>query len=99
MLTEIAREILSIPASNTEVERLFSAAKFTVSARRTRLGAEKLNKLIFIQKNLASLRQLDGEQDIPKVIEKRKSVDDDQHLLLSPKRSKEHFVDDIDDSY
>jgi hypothetical protein len=98
MLTDIARQILSIPASTTAVERLFSAAKFTVSDRRTRLEAEKLNKLIFIQKNLASLRQLDGEQDIQKATVKRKPADDDQYVLLSPKRSKEHVIDDIDDS-
>ena len=50
-LVSIAREILAIPASNTEVERLFSAAKFTVSDRCTSLGTEELNKLISIQKN------------------------------------------------
>ncbi len=77
------------------MERLFSAAKFTVSDRRTRLEAEKLNKMVFIQKNLALLRELDSEQDIQKATEKRKAFNDDEQLLLSPKRTKEQ-VDEID---
>lgn len=66
-IAAVAREILAIPASNTNVERLFSAAKNTVSDRRTRLGASKLDKLLFIQKNLAKLKALFDEQPLSSV--------------------------------
>ncbi len=47
----IARDILAILVSNTSVERLFSSCQNTVTDKRTKLGAEKLNKIIFLQKN------------------------------------------------
>ncbi len=46
------RDILAIPASNTSVERQFSSCKNTVTDKRTKLGSEKLNKLIFLKKNM-----------------------------------------------
>jgi hypothetical protein len=54
----LVRRILAIPASNTEVERLFSCSKLAVTDHRTCLGAEKLNKLMFLRKNLQSLKQI-----------------------------------------
>ncbi len=51
IIASIARGILDIPASNTLVERLFSSCKNTITNKRTRLGADKLNKLMFLQKN------------------------------------------------
>ncbi|CAF1443450.1 unnamed protein product [Didymodactylos carnosus] len=54
----IARKLLGIPASNTSVERLFSSTKITVSDRRTRLGAEKIDKLMFLKKNLIPLKDM-----------------------------------------
>ena len=53
LIASIAREVLAIPASNTSVERLFSLCKNTVTDKRTRLGAEKLNKLMFSCKRIA----------------------------------------------
>ena len=50
MLSSIVRDLYAIPASNTIVERLFSSSKNTVTDRRTNLAAEKINKLLFLQK-------------------------------------------------
>ena len=69
----LARNVLAIPASNTEVERLFSCSKMVVTDNRTRLDADKLNKLIFLRKNLHSLKQLDEKKEDSR---KRKSVDE-----------------------
>ncbi len=51
-------DILNVPASNTIIERLFSAAKNVVSEKRTRLDCEKINQLLFLQKNMKTLKQL-----------------------------------------
>lgn len=51
-IASIARDVLAIPASNTSVERLFSSCKNTVTDKRTKLGAEKLNKLMFLKHNM-----------------------------------------------
>ena len=42
------------------MERLFSLSKATISDRRTKLDAEKVNKLLFLQKNLSVLKKLDN---------------------------------------
>ena len=55
-IAAVARDVLVIPASNTSVERLLLSSKNTISDKRTKLGTEKLNKLIFLQKNLFCLR-------------------------------------------
>ncbi len=59
ILTSIVRDYYAIPASNTIVERLFSSSKNTVGDRRTRLGTEKINKLLFLHKNLLVLKSFD----------------------------------------
>ena len=53
-LAQIAKRVLSIPATNTSVERLFSHSGNTVTNRRTRLDADKVNNLLFIKRNLRS---------------------------------------------
>jgi hypothetical protein len=58
VLYSIARQILIIPATNTAVERLFSASGNTVTHTRTRLSAEKVDKLMFIKKNLLILKKI-----------------------------------------
>ncbi|CAF3418352.1 unnamed protein product [Rotaria socialis] len=50
LIASIARVVLAIHASNTSVERLFSSCKNTITDKRTKLGGEKLNKLMFLQK-------------------------------------------------
>jgi hypothetical protein len=57
LIASIARDILAIPASNTSVERQFSSCKNTVTDKRTKLGSEKLNKLIFLKKNMNVLKE------------------------------------------
>ncbi|CAF4019943.1 unnamed protein product [Rotaria sp. Silwood1] len=57
LIASIARDILAIPASNTSVERQFSACKNTFTDKRTKLGSEKLNKLIFLKKNMNILKE------------------------------------------
>ena len=57
-LFNIVQDLYAIPSSNTSIERLFSASKNTVTDKRTSLGAEKINKLLFLQKNLTVLKQI-----------------------------------------
>ncbi|CAF4027150.1 unnamed protein product [Rotaria sordida] len=57
-LAKIAKRILSIPATNTSVERLFSDSGNTITNRRTRLQTSKVNQLLFIRRNLSVLREL-----------------------------------------
>ena len=45
--------------TNTTIERLFSSSKNILIDKRTSLGAEKINKLLFLQKHLASLKKFD----------------------------------------
>jgi len=59
ILTSIVQDYYAIPASNIIVERLFSSSKNTISDRRTRLAVEKVNKLLFLQKNLLVLKGFD----------------------------------------
>jgi hypothetical protein len=44
---------------NTIAERLFSSSKHRISDRRTKFGAEKVNKLLFLKKNLLILNNFD----------------------------------------
>lgn len=50
ILSSIARNIYSIPTSNTTVERLFSSSKNIVSQRRTSLDCEKLLNYSFYKR-------------------------------------------------
>ncbi|CAF3357899.1 unnamed protein product [Rotaria sp. Silwood2] len=52
------KRILSIPATNTSVERLFSHSGNTVTNRRRRLDADKVNNLLFIKRNLRTLKEI-----------------------------------------
>ncbi|CAF3817810.1 unnamed protein product [Rotaria magnacalcarata] len=61
ILYSIVCDILIIPASNTAVERLFSASGHAVTDTRTRLSAQKLDKLMFIKKNLSILKKIFGK--------------------------------------
>lgn len=71
ILASIVASIYSIPASNTTVERLFSQANNTLSPRRTNIQTEKVNKLLFLNKNLLPLKELD-QQQLKHMHEKRK---------------------------
>ncbi|CAF1482810.1 unnamed protein product [Rotaria sp. Silwood1] len=56
ILYSIAKDILTIPATNTCVERLFSASGAAATESRTRLSADKLDKLMFLKKNHLALK-------------------------------------------
>ncbi|CAF1509555.1 unnamed protein product [Rotaria sordida] len=91
-LASIVKTIYSIPASTTTIERLFSTAGNTISNRRTNLDSEKVNKLLFLNKNLLILKEFDCQQ-LLYIHEKRKL--DKMLLPLSPTSS--NNVDAIDD--
>ncbi|CAF3988536.1 unnamed protein product [Rotaria magnacalcarata] len=57
-LTIIAQRVLCIPATNTSVERLFSASGNTITSLRTRLQISKVNQLLFIRESLSTSREL-----------------------------------------
>ncbi|CAF5033384.1 unnamed protein product, partial [Rotaria sp. Silwood1] len=61
VLYSIARDILIVPATTTAAERLFSASGNTVSETRTRLSSQKVDKLMFIKKNVAILKKIFGK--------------------------------------
>ena len=91
ILATIAQRVLSIPSTNTAVERLFSDSGNTITNRRTRLQTNKVNQLLFIRKNLSTLREL-----FPPAIEqlkKRKNSDASITPMKKLKYSKED--DDI----
>ncbi|CAF2440996.1 unnamed protein product [Rotaria sp. Silwood2] len=57
-LARVAKKILAIPASNTSVERLFSDSGNTITDRRTRLDVDKINNLLFIKRNIRTLKEI-----------------------------------------
>jgi hypothetical protein len=88
LIAAVARDILAIPASNTCVERLFSACKATITEKRTRLGSEKLNKIMFLQKNMDTLNNETrfSPQNIVKNIDSKRSSEQIVICEESPKK-------------
>ncbi|CAF4165076.1 unnamed protein product [Rotaria sordida] len=74
-IAKVARKVLAVPAANTSVERQFSCSKIIIGDRRTRLGAEKLDKLIFLQKNLLPLKLMFDSKTVLTSELKRKADD------------------------
>ncbi|CAF0735179.1 unnamed protein product [Rotaria sordida] len=60
----MVQDFYAVPALNTSIERLFSSSKNTVTDKRSSLGAEKINKLLFLQKNLTLLKSFDKKKSI-----------------------------------
>lgn len=51
----IARKYLGIPATSVLSESTFSTAGDTVTAKRDRLSPDKVNKIVFVNRNIESL--------------------------------------------
>lgn len=51
-LSRLAKQLLSIPCSNTTSERVFSDAGFTLHERRSNLNPNVVDKLMFLRSNL-----------------------------------------------
>lgn len=92
-LAGIVKSIYCVPASNTTVERLFSAAGNTITDRRSNLDSERVNKILFLNKNLLQLKAIERHQSTL-APQKRKLT----HLLShSPSPSATPIDDDTDD--
>ena len=50
-LSTFARALLCVPATSTPSERVFSVAGMVLSAKRSRLSPQRVNKIIFIHDN------------------------------------------------
>jgi hypothetical protein len=75
IISSLAIELLCIPASNTAVERLFSYSGNTITCKRTRLGVQKLNKLMFLKRNMMVIKNLGQgsiKNNVDKLTEKRR---------------------------
>ena len=70
-LAGIVKSIYCVPASNTTVERLFSSAGNTITDRRSNLDSERVNKILFLNKNLLPLKDIERQQST-QAPEKRK---------------------------
>ncbi len=90
-LAKIARRILSIPATNTSVERLFSDSGNTITSRRTRLQTSKVNQLLFIRRNLSLLREL-----FPPVLQQTKKRKTSNTSTTPMKKRKYSIEEDYD---
>ena len=92
-LAGIVKSIYCVPASNTTVERLFSSAGNTITDRRSNLDSERVNKILFLNKNLLPLKDIERQQST-QAPEKRKLR---QLLSHSPSPSSALIDDDTDD--
>ncbi len=98
----IARDVLAIPASNTSVERLFSKSKNMITDKRTRMGVEKIDRLLFLKKNLDIFKNMfdkdpnEGEHEQYRM--KRKEYQEINNLFdKNSKKSKTNENDEITD--
>ena len=80
-LFSIVRHYYAIPASNTIVERLFSSSKSAITNRRTSLCTEKINRILFLKKNLKFLKEIDEQSmNEPGVTQiKRQTIEKSSH--------------------
>lgn len=62
VLAGIAQRVLSVPATNTSVERLFSDSGNIVTNRHTRLQTTKVNQLLFIRCEIHFQPQLNSPE-------------------------------------
>ncbi|CAF0949507.1 unnamed protein product [Rotaria sordida] len=58
ILTKIAQRLLAILATNICVEHLFFDSGNTITSHRTRLQTSKVDQLLFIHRNISTLKEL-----------------------------------------
>ena len=75
------------------MERLFSLSKATISDRRTKLDAEKVNKLLFLQKNLSVLKKLDNiTTDEPRNLQRKRKTAETSSITMPFQAEEETFA-------
>ncbi|CAF3564700.1 unnamed protein product, partial [Rotaria sp. Silwood2] len=95
----ISRRIFAIPASNTSVEHLFSTCKNTITDKRTRLGCEKLNKIMFLQKNMNILKEKFGGNSFPTLADQDTKQKQHPIPLNNESISKRQKTNDLSNNY
>ena len=82
-LCTIVRKLFAILASNTIVERLFSASKNIMTDKRTSLNEDKLDKLLFLKKKLV-LKEMKKKELIKHQVHPKRtfSVTDHESALI-----------------
>ena len=74
------------------MERLFSSSKATISDRRTKIDAEKVNTLLFLQKNLSVLKKLDNvTTDEPTNLQQKRKTTETSSTTMPLQAEEETF--------
>jgi hypothetical protein len=87
------QDLYAVPTFNNTIERFFSSSKNTVTYKRIRLDTEKINKLLFLHRNLVLLKSF-HENQINEVYTTMKQKERlvDNHLLQSPVETKKNVL-------
>ena len=64
ILYKLASRLFSIPTSSAASERVWSVFDFIHSARRNRLGNDRVSKLVFLYSNNAIVSAIEKEKDL-----------------------------------
>ena len=98
----LAKQILIIPASNTCIERIFSVSGAIVTGKRSRLAIEKIDKIMFLNKNLSYLKSCCApnqkafleEMASPSFISSKRALSMDLSQLYSQTKKRRQSTDD-----
>jgi hypothetical protein len=97
-IAAIARDAIAIPASNTCVERLFSKSKAMITDKRTNMGVEKIDRMLFLRKNLNILKKISDQQtyeDEQMGIKRKVNQEINELLDACSKKSKTKEINEI----
>lgn len=64
-MCDLALTVISLPHSNAEIERIFSAMKITKSKLRNRMSLKSLNSILMIKYSLRRINKSCYDYDIP----------------------------------